>query len=66
MLLESRGYEVCALELIDPEDTPKNVLLKAIKRQSFDENNARALLAEYEKARNFLIMPQEPKGKMST
>lgn len=27
--LESEGYSVTAMELIDPEDTPKNVLIKA-------------------------------------
>lgn len=34
--LESEGYEVAALELIDPEDTPKNILLRAIRKESFD------------------------------
>ncbi len=31
MLLESKGYDVWALELIDPNETPKNVLIKGIK-----------------------------------
>ena len=30
--LESAGYSVAALELVDPDDTPKNTLIKAIKR----------------------------------
>ena len=31
MLLQLAGYEVTALELIDPEETPKNVLIRGIK-----------------------------------
>ncbi len=31
-ILEINGYEVTALELIDPEETPKNVLIRAIKK----------------------------------
>lgn len=31
-VLEIHGYEVTALELIDPEETPKNVLIRGIKR----------------------------------
>lgn len=30
--LEIQGYDVTALELIDPEETPKNVLIRAVKR----------------------------------
>ena len=30
--LKAEGYSVCALELTDPDDTPKNTLLRAIKR----------------------------------
>ena len=29
--LESEGYSVAALELVDPDDTPKNTLIKAIR-----------------------------------
>ena len=29
--LEANGYSVAALELVDPDDTPKNTLIKAIK-----------------------------------
>ena len=28
-LLESKWYDVTALELIDPDDTPKNIMLRA-------------------------------------
>ena len=53
--LEANGYEVAALELIDPEDTPKNVMLRAIAKESKDAPSAKAALAEYEAARNFLL-----------
>lgn len=31
-LLQIKGYDTVAMELIDPEETPKNVLLRAIRR----------------------------------
>lgn len=35
--LESEGYSVMALELVDPDDTPKNTLIKAIKKGAPNE-----------------------------
>lgn len=56
-LLEAHGYETAALELIDPEDTPKNILLRAIRSRKFDPSHAAAkkAMAEYEAAKAFLI-----------
>ena len=56
-LLESRGYSVCALELIDPEETPKNIMLRALRQKNFDVDGKRAkeLRAKYERAYNFLV-----------
>ena len=56
-LLESRGYAVAALELIDPEETPKNIMLRALRIEDFDASSAHAkrLAAEYEAARSFLL-----------
>ncbi len=56
-LLESKGYSVAALELIDPEETPKNIMLRAIKKKQFDPNSkaAKALAEEYASARKFLL-----------
>ena len=34
--LEAEGYHVAALELVDPDDTPKNTLIRAIKKGSPD------------------------------
>lgn len=47
--LEAEGYETEALELVDPEETPKNVMLRAVYRRP-DEAKRRALLAEYDRA----------------
>ena len=56
-LLESRGYAVCALELIDPEETPKNIMLRGLRRSNFDVNSKEAerLREEYRAARAFLL-----------
>ncbi len=53
--LESNGYSTDALELIDPDDTPKNIMLRAIKRRHKD-SRAEALAAEeYVKIKKFLM-----------
>ncbi len=54
--LESRGYAVCALELIDPEETPKNVMLRGLRKRHFDPSSpaAKRAEAEYLAARDFL------------
>ena len=57
MRMELHGYSVDALELIDPDDTPKNVLLRAIKKRvrvAADDPKFAALAAQYEHTRNFL------------
>ena len=54
--LEKEGYRVDACELVDPEDTPKNVILRAIKKKNFNKNgeDAKKKAAEYDSIRNFL------------
>ena len=56
-LLESQGYSVSALELIDPEETPKNIMLRALRHPGFDPASPSAvrLRAEYREARAFLL-----------
>ncbi|MBE6600627.1 MAG: SAM-dependent methyltransferase [Ruminococcaceae bacterium] len=49
--LEAEGYAVSAVELVDPDDTPKNILLRAVLTH---KKNA-AVLAEYERARAYLL-----------
>ena len=55
--LEASGYSVAALELIDPEETPKNILLRGLRDRSFDPHGERArrLWDEYETAKRFLV-----------
>ena len=55
--LETLGYAVTALELIDPEETPKNVMLRALRIPGFDLHSplANRLREEYEAARRFLL-----------
>ncbi len=52
--LEANGYDVTALELIDPEETPKNVMLRGIRK--YDPASARCKKAaeEYRAAYEFL------------
>ncbi|MBO5883580.1 MAG: SAM-dependent methyltransferase [Clostridia bacterium] len=54
--LEAYGYETAALELIDPDETPKNILLRAIRRKNFSPDSQKALEARerYLKAKLFL------------
>lgn len=56
-LLESKGYSTAALELIDPEETPKNIMLRAVKRKKFDPESSEAqrLRNEYNAAYSFLL-----------
>lgn len=49
--LEASGYSVAALELVDPDDTPKNTLIKAIKRRGADEEKTR----RYEAILDFVL-----------
>ncbi len=55
-LMEANGYDTAALELIDPEETPKNIMLRGLKKPSFDKNSEKAkkLYEEYENIYRFL------------
>ncbi len=54
-LLEANGYAVDALELIDPEETPKNIMLRAVKKTDKNAPAARRAMEEYLAARQFLL-----------
>jgi len=54
-LLEAKGYSTVALELIDPEETPKNIMLRAILKKNPSERILAEARAEYEAARRFLL-----------
>ncbi len=44
--LQAEGYAVDVTELIDPENTPKNLLIRAVKRASFKKEEREKLLKE--------------------
>ncbi len=54
--LEAQGYQTVALELIDPDETPKNIMLRAVRNKKFrkDSPEAQAKLARYLEAKAFL------------
>lgn len=54
--LEAEGYKTDATEFVDPEDTPKNVMLRAVLRRDFDpaSGDAAAKRERYERTRAFL------------
>lgn len=54
-LLEANGYTTDALELIDPDDTPKNIMLRAIKRKKKDALAETRAFEEYKSIRKFLM-----------
>ena len=55
--LEAEGYRTDATELIDPEDTPKNVMLRAVRRPDFapDSPEAAEKRRRYEESAEFLF-----------
>ncbi len=54
--LEAQGYTTVALELIDPDETPKNIMLRAVRNKKFhqDSPEAQAKLRRYLEAKAFL------------
>jgi hypothetical protein len=53
--LRAGGYNVTALELTDPENTPKNTLLRAVKNEKISGADKAKARDEYEKALSFLL-----------
>ncbi len=60
--LESEGYDVSAVELIDPEDTPKNIMLKAIKKKNPDLSTLASIKERYISTRKFLLGEEKKMG----
>ena len=54
--LEAQGYTTSTVELIDPNETPKNVMLRAFRKKSFSPASpeARAAMERYLCAKKFL------------
>ena len=59
--LESQGYTTTTIELIDPNETPKNVMLRAIRKKNFNENSKEAIAAKesYLAAKKFLCQKSD-------
>ena len=53
--LRAQGYSVTALELTDPENTPKNTLIKAFKNEKIGEKERQKLNEEYEAILSFVL-----------
>ncbi len=53
--LQAEGYSVDVTELIDPENTPKNLLIRAFKRASFGEREREAYLRELKELESLII-----------
>lgn len=53
-VLELVGYKTQILEFIDMEHTPKNILIRGIKRQKQNNETLKKRLEAYEECRNFL------------
>ena len=52
--LEEAGYRVAAKELTDPDDTPKNTLLRAVRKKKFTESQQKELTERYRAALAFI------------
>lgn len=59
-MMEAHGYTTTALELIDPEETPKNVLLRGVRKKHPDIAAMQAARAEAEQIRAFLLGDATP------
>ena len=53
--LRANGYSVMALELTDPENTPKNTLIKAVKNVKMSEKERQKAKEEYESMLSFIL-----------
>ena len=54
-MLEAKGYDVAALELIDPDETPKNIMLRAIYNEKKPKTVREKAALEYAEAKRFLL-----------
>ena len=62
--LEAQGYATSTVELIDPNETPKNVMLRAFRRKNFspESADARAAQERYINAKKFLCGDKDTSG----
>lgn len=55
LLLKAHGYAATSLELIDPEETPKNVMLRAVRKKKISAAAIEEARREYDDAVRFFI-----------
>lgn len=62
--LEAQGYATSTVELIDPNETPKNVMLRAFRKKNFHPESAEACAAQerYINAKKFLCGDKDTSG----
>ena len=62
--LEAQGYATSTVELIDPNETPKNVMLRAFRKKNFSPESAEARAAQerYINAKKFLCGDKDTSG----
>lgn len=53
--LKKAGYDTVALELTDPENTPKNTLIRAVKREDLKADKLSKYELEYENILSFIL-----------
>ena len=53
--LRFAGYETSALELTDPENTPKNTLIRAVLKENTQESIISERKAEYERILSYIL-----------
>jgi hypothetical protein len=59
-ILEAHGYATAALELIDPEETPKNIMLRGIRKKKPDPADMQRAHDQAEQIRRFLLGDATP------
>ncbi len=53
--LRKAGYSVSATELTDPENTPKNTLIRAVKNPKMSQKEKAAYALEYDRCLDFIL-----------
>ena len=62
MALEAMGYQTQIIEFIDMEHTPKNIMLRGVKRKVFPSDYQRARFAMFQEFRQFIGIPHNKLG----
>jgi hypothetical protein len=63
--LEAQGYRTQVLEFIETEHTPKNVLLRAVRRTEFPADEQERRMAEYQQLKRELTIADWHLGRLN-